>query len=98
MLIIDTVAAYLAIIAPSAITIIAALTSLLVAIAKFVAVVKENRGLKDEIVSIARSQDSKLDAVLKENETLKQNHAELMAAITRLRNKNPEAFKGKDGE
>lgn len=97
MLIIDTVAAYLAIIAPSAITIIAALTSLVVAIAKFVAVVRENKGLKDEIVSIAKRQDQKLEAVLKENETLKQNHAELMVAITHLRNKPPKA-NNKDGE
>lgn len=98
MLIIESIAAYLAIIAPSAITIITALISLCIAITKFLTIVKQVKGLKDETLTALAQQSRDNEAIRKENAELKKNHAELMAAITRIRNKHPEEFCGKDGE
>jgi len=66
-MIIETVLAYLAIIAPSAVTIITALIAIITAIAKFLNVVKQNKGLKEEIAALVKSEDEKMAAVLAEN-------------------------------
>lgn len=66
-MIIESIVAYLAIIAPSAITIITALAALITAIAKFATVVKQNKGLKDEMLALVKQQDTKIAAVLDEN-------------------------------
>lgn len=88
-MIIETVLAYLAIIAPSAVTIITALIAIITAIAKFLNVVKQNKGLKEEIAALVKSEDEKMAAVLAENAQLKHALTECTTALTRLRNTPP---------
>lgn len=92
-MIIESIVAYLAIIAPSAITIITALAALITAIAKFATVVKQNKGLKDEMLALVKQQDTKIAAVLDENIQLKEALTNCTDALTRIRNKHPEVFK-----
>ena len=92
-MIIESIVAYLAIIAPSAITIITALAALITAIAKFATVVKQNKGLKDEMLALVKQQDTKIAAVLDENVQLKEALTNCTDALTRIRNKHPEVFK-----
>lgn len=61
-MIIETVLAYLAIIAPSAVTIITALIAIITAIAKFLNVVKQNQGLKDEMTALVKYVEQRLTA------------------------------------
>lgn len=91
-MIIETIWAYLAIIAPSAITVITAIAALITAVAKFVSVVKQNKGLKEEMAAMIKSQNIKLSAIVQENTELKKALIENTEALTRIRNKHPELF------
>lgn len=70
-MIIESIMAYIAIIAPSAITVITAIAALITAVYKFISVVKQNKGLRDEVLTIVKNEDEKIALVLKENAALK---------------------------
>lgn len=91
-MIIESIMAYIAIIAPSAITVITAIAALITAVYKFISVVKQNKGLRDEVLTIVKNEDEKIALVLKENAALKQALTENTEALTRIRNKHPELF------
>ena len=97
-MIIETIWAYLAIIAPSAITVITAIAALITAIYKFISVVKQNKGLKEEIAEMLKTQSLQMAAVLRDNEQLKQALIENTEALTRIRNKHPELFTNTEKE
>ena len=88
-MIIETVLAYLAIIAPSAVTIITALIAIITAIAKFLNVVKQNQGLKDEMTALVKYVEQRLTADEAEKAQLRHALTECTTALTRLRNTPP---------
>lgn len=89
-MIIETIIAYLAIIAPAAITVITSLFAIITAIVKFVNVVKENKGLKDEILALVKNEDDKIAAVLADNAELKKALTLCTEEITRIHQLHPE--------
>lgn len=97
-MIIESIMAYIAIIAPSAITVITAIAALITAVYKFISVVKQNQGLKDEMTALVKYIEQKLAADEAEKAQLRKALIECTETLTRIRNKHPELFTKTDKE